>query len=90
MSQSRARTTPGATITRAPSPRITNLNLLLALLIAFATGLGAVANGSASGRWVVIGHGVAAMMVILLIPWKSTVVRRGLGIEERDVGRHLA
>ena len=62
MSQSRARTTPGSTITRAPSPRITNLTLLLALLITFATGIGAVANGSASGRWVVIGHGVAAMM----------------------------
>ena len=78
MSQSRTRTTPGATITRAPSPRITNLTLLLALLITFATGIGAVANGSASGRWVVIGHGVAAMMVVLLIPWKSAVIRRGL------------
>ena len=78
MSQSRARTTPGATITRAPPPRMTNLTLLVALLIAFATGLGAVANGSVSGRWVVIGHGVAAMTVVLLIPWKSTVVRRGL------------
>jgi len=78
MSQSRARTTPGSTITRAPSPRITNLTLLLALLITFATGIGAVANGSASGRWVVIGHGVAAMMVVLLIPWKSAVIRRGL------------
>ena len=78
MSQSRTWTTPGATITRAPSPRITNLTLLLALLITFATGIGAVANGSASGRWVVIGHGVAAMMVVLLIPWKSAVIRRGL------------
>ncbi len=78
MSHSRTRPTPGAKIIRVPAPRITNLTLLLALLIAFATGLGAVANGSTSGRWVVIGHGVAAMMVVLLIPWKSTVVRRGL------------
>ena len=65
-------------IVRAPSARITNLTLLLALLCAFATGIGAVANGSAHGRWVVVGHGVAATMVILLIPWKGRVVRRGL------------
>ena len=58
--------------------RITNLTLLLALLLVFATGLGAVATGSAHGRWVVIAHGIAAMMVILLIPWKSRVIRRGL------------
>jgi DMSO/TMAO reductase YedYZ molybdopterin-dependent catalytic subunit len=67
-----------ASLVRAPSARITNLTLLLALLCAFATGIGAVANGSAHGRWVVVGHGVAAMMVILLIPWKGRVVRRGL------------
>jgi DMSO/TMAO reductase YedYZ molybdopterin-dependent catalytic subunit len=58
--------------------RITNLTLLLALLLVFATGLGAVATGSAQGRWVVIAHGIAAMMVILLIPWKGRVIRRGL------------
>lgn len=58
--------------------RITNLTLLLALLLVFATGLGAVATGSAHGRWVVIAHGVAAMAVIVLVPWKSRVVRRGL------------
>lgn len=58
--------------------RITNLTLLLALLLVFATGLGAIATGSAHGRWVVIAHGVAAMVVILLVPWKSRVIRRGL------------
>jgi DMSO/TMAO reductase YedYZ molybdopterin-dependent catalytic subunit len=67
-----------ASVLRRPSPRVTNLTLLLALLCVFATGLGAVANGTAQGRWVVIGHGVAAMMLILLIPWKGRVVRRGL------------
>jgi DMSO/TMAO reductase YedYZ molybdopterin-dependent catalytic subunit len=62
----------------SPSGRATNLTLLAALLLAFATGVGAVATGSERGRWVVIGHGLAAMLVILLIPWKSRVVRRGL------------
>lgn len=63
---------------RALPGRITNLALFLALLLAFATGLGAVATGTAAGRWVVIGHGIAAMGVVLLIPWKSRVVRHGL------------
>src|SRR5262245_52103125 len=60
------------------SGRITNLALLLALILVFATGLGALATGSAHGRWVVIAHGVVAMMIVLLIPWKSRVIRRGL------------
>lgn len=63
---------------RRPTARATNLTLLLALLVTFATGVGAVATGSERGRWVVIGHGVAAMAVIMLIPWKSMVIRRGL------------
>jgi DMSO/TMAO reductase YedYZ molybdopterin-dependent catalytic subunit len=45
--------------------------------LTFATGVGAVATGSARGRWIVIAHGVAAMVVILLIPWKSRVSRAG-------------
>jgi DMSO/TMAO reductase YedYZ molybdopterin-dependent catalytic subunit len=66
------------TLLRYPSARITNLTLLTALLLAFATGLGAVATGSPHGRWVVIAHGIAAIAVILLIPWKSRIVQRGL------------
>ncbi|NEE02975.1 molybdopterin-dependent oxidoreductase [Phytoactinopolyspora halotolerans] len=66
------------------SPRQTNVALFIALLLAFATGTGAVATGSSHGRWVVIGHGVAAMAVILLIPWKGRVVRRGLGRARRS------
>ena len=65
-------------LTRAPSGRLTNLQLLLALLLTFATGVGAVATGSERGRWVVIGHGVAAAIVVVLIPWKARVVRAGL------------
>lgn len=60
------------------SARATNLSLFATLVLAFATGVGAVATGSAGGRWIVIAHGVVAFMVVLLIPWKTIVVRRGL------------
>jgi hypothetical protein len=63
---------------RPPSARVTNAQLFVALLITFATGAGAEATGSARGAWVLIGHGVAAAAVILLIPWKTRVVRAGL------------
>lgn len=62
----------------SPSARVTNLTLAGALLLVFATGAGAVATGSPGGRWVPVAHGVAGMAVILLIPWKSRVVRAGL------------
>jgi DMSO/TMAO reductase YedYZ molybdopterin-dependent catalytic subunit len=60
------------------SPRRTNLTLFLVLALTFATGVGVVATGSARGRWIAIAHGVVAMAVILLIPWKTRVIRRGL------------
>jgi DMSO/TMAO reductase YedYZ molybdopterin-dependent catalytic subunit len=63
---------------RRPAGRSTNLSLLVALLLAFATGIGAVATGSLRGRWIVVAHGVAAVLVVLLIPWKTRVVRAGL------------
>ena len=58
--------------------RSTNLALLCALVLAFATGVGAVWTGSARGAWVVIGHGLVGVTVVLLIPWKSRVVRHGM------------
>lgn len=63
---------------RRPSGRVTNLTLLAALILALLTGLGALATGSAAGRWVVLGHGIVGLAVLLLTPWKSVVVRRGL------------
>lgn len=63
--------------------RITNLTLLFVLLLVFATGFGALATGSAQGRWLVIAHGIVAMMIVLLIPWKSRVIRRGLRRDRR-------
>src|SRR5918996_853204 len=67
-----------ASVSRQLSPRLSNLALLSALLLAFATGAGAVATGSPGGRWVVVAHGAAGMAVFVLIPWKGHVIRRGL------------
>lgn len=61
-----------------PPGRITNLALLVALLLAFATGTGVVAAGSSQGRWVALAHGVVGVAVVLLIPWKTRIVRGGL------------
>ena len=63
---------------RPPPGRITNLALLAALLVAFATGIGVVAAGSQHGRWVALAHGVVGVAVVLLVPWKTRIVRRGL------------
>ena len=62
---------------RVPA-RVTNLTLLAALLLVFATGVGAVASGTERGRWIVIGHGAAGLLVVLMIPAKLVVVRAGL------------
>jgi DMSO/TMAO reductase YedYZ molybdopterin-dependent catalytic subunit len=48
------------------------------LLFAFGTGVATVAIGSPDEAWVAIGHGICGMAVVLLIPWKSRVVRGGL------------
>lgn len=70
---------------RHPGGRVSNLALLLALVLAFATGAGAVAAGTPRGRWVVVAHGVAAMLVILLIPWKTRIIRAG--VRRHKIGR---
>jgi hypothetical protein len=57
---------------------MTNLALLVALLLAIATGTGAVAAGSSGGRWVAITHGIVGVAVVLLVPWKTRIIRRGL------------
>lgn len=61
-----------------PPGRQTNEALLVVLLFAFGTGVATVAIGSPGGAWVAIGHGICGMAVVLLIPWKSRVVRGGL------------
>jgi DMSO/TMAO reductase YedYZ molybdopterin-dependent catalytic subunit len=58
--------------------RRTNLGLLVALVVALASGGLAFAAGTGWGRPVVVGHGLAGLAVLVLAPWKSTIVRRGL------------
>ena len=65
------------TLRRAPG-RQTNEALLVGLLLAFGTGIATVAIGSPDGAWVAVGHAVCGIAVVLLIPWKSRVVRGGL------------
>jgi hypothetical protein len=63
---------------RAPAGRITNQSLLVALVLVFGTGVATVAIGSPSGRWAAVAHGIAGLVILLLVPWKSRVVRGGL------------
>src|SRR5215472_13587918 len=65
-------------IVRSPAGRITNLTLLVALVLVFGTGVATVAIGSPSGRWAAVAHGIAGLVILLLIPWKSRVIRGGL------------
>jgi hypothetical protein len=58
--------------------RRTNLALLVALTAAFATGTLGFAVGTEWGTYVAWLHGVAAMAIVVLTPWKSLIVRRGL------------
>ncbi len=65
-------------ILRPPAGRITNQTLLAALVLVFGTGVATVAIGSSSGRWAAIAHGIAGLVILLLVPWKSRVIRGGL------------
>jgi DMSO/TMAO reductase YedYZ molybdopterin-dependent catalytic subunit len=58
--------------------RRTNLALLVVLVVALATGGLAFAAGTGWGRPVVVAHGLAGLAVVVLAPWKSVIVRRGL------------
>jgi Oxidoreductase molybdopterin binding domain len=65
-------------ILRAPAGRITNQAVLVALVLVFGTGVATVAIGSPSGRWAAVAHGIAGLVILLLVPWKSRVIRGGL------------
>ncbi|HEX2241505.1 MAG TPA: hypothetical protein VHJ82_10250, partial [Actinomycetota bacterium] len=58
--------------------RRTNFALLLALALAFATGVTAFGIGTGWNRWITVQHGIAGFLIIALAPWKSLIVRRGL------------
>ena len=58
--------------------RRTNLALLGLLAVAFATGWLGFAFGTAPARWSLALHAATGFGILLLLPWKSMVVRRGL------------
>jgi hypothetical protein len=66
----------------------TNVALLILILLSGISGLAAFGVGTTAGRWVVIAHGLAGIGVVLLAPWKSSIVRRGL--TRRRSGRPLS
>src|SRR5262245_4455195 len=70
------------------SARATNLQLFVALALAFATGAAAMATGSSRGRWIVIAHGLVGLVVVALIPWKTRVVRTA--VKRHRVARYFS
>lgn len=68
--------------------RRTNLTLIWAMVLALITGVGAFSVGTSSGYWVVVGHGVVALAIVVLVPWKSVIAARGL--QRRRGGRWLS
>lgn len=58
--------------------RHTNLALLWATVFAVATGVAAFVVGTHSGAWLVVAHGVFALAIVVLTPWKSMIAARGL------------
>jgi hypothetical protein len=62
-----------------PGGRLTNFALLVLLGVAFATGWVAFELSGRPARAVLILHAAAGVGIVLLVPWKSLVARRGLG-----------
>src|SRR5437879_13735016 len=58
--------------------RLTNASLFLLLGLAFATGWLAFELSGQSAKAVLWLHAAAGVAVVLLVPWKSLVARRGL------------
>ena len=58
--------------------RITNLALLLLLALAFASGWVAFELSGQPARAVLLLHAAAGVAIVLLVPWKSLVAKRGL------------
>jgi DMSO/TMAO reductase YedYZ molybdopterin-dependent catalytic subunit len=56
----------------------TNLALLGLLIAAFLTGWLAFAYATAPARWSLIVHSVSGFAILVLLPWKSMIARRGL------------
>ena len=57
----------------------TNLALLVLLAVAFLTGWLAFAFATAPARWSLVLHAMGGFAILLLLPWKSIIARRGVG-----------
>ncbi|MFP3883181.1 MAG: molybdopterin-dependent oxidoreductase [Actinomycetota bacterium] len=68
--------------------RRTNLALLWASVLALISGVAAFLVGTESGWWVIVAHGVIALAIVVLIPWKTVIAVRGL--ERRRDGRRAS
>ncbi|GAA2739865.1 hypothetical protein GCM10009867_37660 [Pedococcus aerophilus] len=64
--------------------RLSNLALLVVVPLAALTGFLMFLVGSGPVWPVAILHGVVALLVVVLVPWKSAVVRRGLRRTQRQ------
>ncbi|HEX2153005.1 MAG TPA: molybdopterin-dependent oxidoreductase [Acidimicrobiia bacterium] len=70
--------------------RRTNLALAILLMAAAATGLASQAIGVDWPVDLAVLHGMAALAVVLLAPWKNAVIRRGLAKKRPGRGASLA
>ena len=65
----------------APAIRLgarTNLALLALLATAFLTGWLAFSFGTIPSRWSLVIHATSGVAILLLLPWKSLIARRGM------------
>jgi hypothetical protein len=58
--------------------RLTNVALLCLLALAFASGWVAFELSGQPARAILVLHGAAGVAIVLLVPWKSVIARRGL------------
>ena len=65
------------------SGRRTNLALAVLLVTAVVSGLASQAIGVDWPLDLAVVHGAVALGILLLVPWKSTIVRRGLSRRRR-------
>jgi DMSO/TMAO reductase YedYZ molybdopterin-dependent catalytic subunit len=59
------------------SGRTTNLALAVLFAVALLSGAAAFATGTAAVRWPTLVHAAAGLGMLVLVPWKHLVVRRG-------------
>src|SRR5471032_222791 len=68
--------------------RRTNVALLIVVTAAFASGVTAFGVGTVgAARVVAVIHGTLGLGVLLLVPWKSVIIRRGLAHRNPTSGR---